>query len=217
MKILQKGRSRLNVPQFALLLLLPLLTGCGADRPYDGPTGPPPQAQAKADDAFALDAGTPNGPPDPLIGDSRQTPQDPLTRHDPQSGYDPLLRQGSADDQNTHRGPAMPTPHSHWLRGRLRDARVTVLLNGIRHGTFSGAVDQDITMEMRQGANTVTFEYHPQGQDSTAEMEIVEGEHHPPIAPLVSFHSTPDAVESGDTISAEDLKTVTETFPFEAN
>jgi len=111
----------------------------------------------------------------------------------------------------------MPTAHSHWLRGRLRDARVTVLLNGVRHGSFSGVLDQDITMKLRRGVNTVTFIYQPSAAGSAADLEVVESEHHPPIAPLVTFHSTSVRAEIGDTPGGDAWKPVTKTFPFVAN
>lgn len=110
----------------------------------------------------------------------------------------------------------MPTAHSHWLRGRLRDARVTVLLNGVRHGSFSGVLDQDITMKLRRGPNTVTFIYQPRDAGSAADMEIVESEHQPPLAPLVTFRSAPVPAAGGDALGG-DMKPQTQTFPFVAN
>ena len=118
---------------------------------------------------------------------------------DPLLGYDPL------------QGRAMPTAHSHWLRGRLRDARVTVLLNGIQHGSYSGRIDQDITMKLRRGANTVTFVYQPTTPSAGADLELVESEHHPDIAPLVTFH---EGANAGAGRSGSEP--VTRTFPFVA-
>jgi hypothetical protein len=173
------------------------LAGCGDDRPYSPPSGPPRRAQAAPTvppPAAAPADSTPSGPADPLLGDAGQAPPDPLIGHDPLQGR------------------AMPTAHSHWLRGRLRDAHVTVLLNGVRHGSFSGVLDQDITMKLRRGVNTVTFVYQPNAASSAADLEIVESEHHPPIAPLVTFRSAPGLAASEGAPKPE-----TKTFPFVAN
>ena len=207
MSRLPQNWGRAGLPLFLLLL-----TGCGSDRPYTAPPRLPHQAQAAPTDAPLAETppadapadATPAGLPDPLVGDAGQAPPDPLVGHDPLLGHDPL------------QGRAMPTTHSHWLRGRLRDARVTVLLNGVRHGSFSGVLDQDITMKLRAGANTVTFVYQPQGPGSSADLEIVESEHHPPIAPLVTFHSASGAA-GGDGVNGDATKPVTQTFPFVAH
>jgi len=185
-----------------LLLPLLLLTGCGNDRPYSGPPpgrpppGRPPQARAAPADVTPLAAPAEpaaGGQTDPLVGDAKPDASDPLLGHDPLQG----------------RG--MPTAHSHWLRGRLRDARVTVLLNGLQQGSYSGAVDRDITMKLRRGANTVTFVYQPTTPGAAADLEVVESEHHPAIAPLVTFHGGSGMAQSGD-----EPKAVTQTFPFVA-
>ena len=198
------GRTQGSPLRAGLSLFLLLLTGCGNDRPYSGPPPRPPRpAQATPGNVPLTsppDAAKPPGPPDPLIGDAGQTPADPLAGKDPLIGQDPL------------QGRGMPTVHSHWLRGRLRGGRVTVLLNGVRHGSFSGVLDQDITMKLREGANTVTFVFQPQGPGSAADLEIVEGEHHPPIAPLVTFHGG----AGGDAVTGDAMKPVTQTFPFQA-
>lgn len=81
----------------------------------------------------------------------------------------------------------MPTQHSHWLRGYIRDGRVSVLLNGARLGSYTDLVDKDITMKLRSGLNFVTFVYEPNTSRADAHLEIREGEHNPPIAPLVTF------------------------------
>ena len=206
------NRARQAVP-----LLLIALTGC-TGHPYVGPpprpTPRPPAQTASANTplASARSDSNPNGPAsDPLIGDTRQPIPDPLmgdtkpAQSDPLIGADPLP------------GPGMPTDHSHWLRGRLRGARVTMLLNGIRYGSFSGSPDQDITMNLRQGANTVTFLYQPQGPGSSADLEIVEGEHHPPLAPLATFRSAPTPAGGGDTPDGGEMKTETKTSFFMAN
>ncbi len=118
---------------------------------------------------------------------------------------------------NSLTGHGRPTAHSHWLQGRLRDARVTVLLNGVRYRSFSGVVQgDDITMRLRAGANTVTFLYQPQGPSSAADMEVIESEHHPPIAPLVTFHSAP-APAAGGAAGRSDSTPAPQTFHFMAN
>ena len=115
-------------------------------------------------------------------------------------------------------GRTMPTQHSHWLQGRLHDAQVTVLLNGVRYGSFGGVLShEDITMRLRQGANTVTFVYQPRSAAAAAALEIVEGEHHPPLAPLVTFRSQSNPQTVGSTVNGDPLKPVTQAFPFIAN
>jgi len=185
----------LKVQHLTFFLPLLLLTGCGNDQPYSGPTGPPHKAKAVA----PVTAAPPSRPTDPLVGDAAPDSSDPLLGHDPLQGR------------------AMPTAHSHWLRGRLRDAHVMVLLNGVRYRSFSGVLDQDITMQLRQGANTVTFVYQPNATGAAADLEIVESEHHPAIAPLVTFRSA--AVPTGSRPApGEDVwRPVTKTFPFVAN
>lgn len=187
----------------AVPLLLLLVNGCSSDRPYAGPPGRPHRPQATASKPEAVVSA---GPADPLIGDAGQASADPLM------GHDPLLGQDSLE------GPKMPTQHSHWLQGHLHGARVTVLLNGVRYGSFSGVLShEDITMRLRQGTNTVTFVYQPGAASSAGSLEIVEGEHHPPLAPLVTFRS-PSTPEAGNRDRNDDpLKPVTQTFPFIAN
>ncbi len=107
------------------------------------------------------------------------------------------------------RGPKMPTNHSHWVRGRVRDAHVTVLLNGIRLGSYHSLVDQDVTMRLRKGVNSVTFIYLPDTPAATAQMEVVESEHTPPIPPLTTFLSPPTPADGK-------LAPVTQTFSFVA-
>ncbi len=104
----------------------------------------------------------------------------------------------------------MPTEHSHWLRGYLRNARLTVRLNSARQGTYYGLVDRDITMQLRKGINTVTFIYQPTSTNSAAQLQIVESEHHPPIAPLATFLSPPPSNDGK-------LQPLTQTFRFIAN
>lgn len=153
----------------AALLLTGALTGCGDDRPVVSP--PPPHPAQVAPQALpqTFPQPAPSGPPDPLLAGADEKPSDPLLSRDPMQGH------------------GMPTAHSHWLRGRMRDAQVTVSLNGVRQGAYFTVVDQDITMRLRKGVNTVTFVYQPHSSSSSAQMEVVESEHHPPIAPLVTF------------------------------
>ncbi len=168
-----------------------LLSGCGDDKPYSGPDpnqsggnySAPAAPVAAAPPAQALPSD------DPLVsGSSGISTTDPLLPADKPAQTDPLI--GS----DPLKGPAMPTEHSHWLRGRVQNARLTVSLNGIREGDYDGLVDRDITMKLRRGINTVSFLYTPQGADSSAQIDLLESEHHPPIAPLASFHQPePDA------------------------
>lgn len=181
-----------------------LLTGCGDDRPRAEIIPPHPAYHASQPAPAKLtlpDVPTPASP-DPMVGDAG----DPLLGGSTpgHAASDPLLM------SDPFKGPVMPTQHSHWLRGHLRSAHVTVLLNSARQGVYYGTVDTDITMRLRKGVNTVTFVYQPGGASSSAQMEIVESEHHPPIPPLVTFQSLPTP-ENGK------LTPTTQTFSFVAN
>ena len=190
-----------------------LLAGCGDDRPYSRPS---PNQSGSNDSAPApapLAAASPAPatlPNDPLVsGSSGISTTDPLLPADKPAQPDPLI--GS----DPLKGPAMPTEHSHWLRGRVQNARLTILLNGIREGDYDGLVDRDITMKLRRGINTVAFVYTPQDASSSARMDLLESEHHPPIAPLASFQSLPQpAATAGQTA---DFKPAVQRFTFFAH
>ena len=199
---------RRNLPLLGLALLL---TGCGADKPVaeSAPQSyaPPPTRQAVTSpaDAGAVSADDPltasassdpiaTSTSDPLIGEAGGKAKDPL------AGSDPL------------KGPQMPTEHSHWLHGAIQDAHVQVSLNGIRLGDFSGFVDRDITMRLRAGINTVAFTYQPNSPQSSAALDVLESEHTPPIAPLVTFDTVPLSTPS----TTGTLEPQTQTFTFTA-
>ena len=206
-------RSKTTARLLLVTASILLLSGCGDDKPYSGPdpnqAGSSASAPAPEPLAAASPAPAPPSSNDPLVSGSSGIPTaDPLLpadkpiQADPLAGSDPL------------KGPAMPTEHSHWLRGRVQDARLTVLLNGIREGDYDGLVDRDITMKLRRGINTVSFVYTPQDANSSAQMDLLESEHHPPIAPLASFHSLPPA--EGTTAETE-FKPTTQRFTFFAH
>jgi len=183
-----------------------ILSGCGDDKPYSGPDPSPPMSYSSPPEV-ADDAPDPSLPPDPLLsglhgttssdnpllGPSSFAPSDPL------AGADPL------------KGRRMPTDHSHWLRGRVQGAKMTVLLNGIPDGEYQGFVDKDITMKLRAGINTVSFVYTPQKSDASARMDVLESEHHPAIAPLATFQSQSQPRE------ATEFKETTQRFTFFAH
>ena len=188
-----------------------LLGGCGDDRPYSGP--PPGRVSsnysAPAPEPIAAESPAPASPSDdPLVsGASGISTTDPLLPADtartaPLAGSDPL------------KGPSMPTQHSHWLRGRVQDAHLSVLLNGIHEGDYGGLVDRDITMKLRRGINTVSFVYTPQDANSSAQMDLLESEHHPPIAPLASFQSLPQPESE---VTGTEFKPTTQRFTFFAH
>ncbi len=188
-----------------------LLAGCGDDKPYSGPdtSQTSSRSPASAPEPLADASPAPASPPDdPLVsGSSAISTTDPLlptdtAQTDPLVGSDPL------------KGPAMPTEHSHWLRGRVQNAHLTVLLNGIREGDYDGLVDRDITMKLRRGINTVSFVYTPQEANSSAQMDLLESEHHPPIAPLASFQSV---TQPQNTTAQTEFKPTTQRFTFFAN
>jgi hypothetical protein len=174
----------------AALLLVVLLAGC-ADKPYDGSGHRPPNPLSLPSPSI-LGSAPSSHTPDPLLNGSGHEPSDPMLANSSLPSSDPLLGHPPLSSHlHMLRGhpQVMPTEHSHWLRGRLRSVRVTVLVNGIRRGSFSAALDQDITMDMRPGINSVTFQYAPESLGSTVDLDIIEGEHYPAIAPLVKYHS----------------------------
>jgi hypothetical protein len=195
------------------IFLALLLTGCGHDRAVVESDPPEYHADAPSSLPPISSAGS-------SAGSSSASP-DPLLHSDGGSGSiassDPLLSDGhsnsSADPMQLNdplQGRAMPTDHSHWLHGTLRNASLTVLFNGVRQGEYSGLVDKDITMVLQRGTNSVTFIYTPSEADSAAQMEIDESEHDPPIPPLVTFDSQPVARDAP-------LTPTTQSFTFVAN
>ena len=170
------------------LVFAALLTaGCGDDRPdvsfqpeHQVSASPAPPSQAPA--ALA---------PAPTGNDSLVAP-DQLAAG---AGGSPTADPGDAPPLDSAdrlaEGPKMPTAHSHWLHGGVFNAVVDVSLNGLPLGTFRSPVDKDITMSTREGANTITFSYTPTVDTSSAHLDVLESEHHPPIAPLASFRSPP--------------------------
>jgi hypothetical protein len=194
------------LPLAAALMLL--LSGCGDDRPD---SGAPPSSEAPASAPAPVESASAPPAPDPLLsGDQAIPTNDPLLPHESQSPTDPLA---STDPLQ---GRAMPTDHSHWLRGQVQGARLIVLVNGIRAGEYTGLVDQDITMKLRRGINSVTFLYSPRRADASARLDLLESEHDPPIPPLATFQSTPLSRESADAQDAAALKPTTQSFTFVA-
>ncbi len=197
----------------AVIVASLLLSGCDDDRPYSGPDPNQSSSNYSAPAPAAPMAAVSPAPAapsdDPLVsGSSGLSTADPLlpsgkpAQPDPLAGSDPL------------KGPAMPTEHSHWLRGRVQNARLSVLLNGIREGDYDGLVDRDITMKLRRGINTVSFVYTPQNANASAQMDLLESEHHPPIAPLASFQSLP---QPEGTAGETGIKPTTQRFTFFAH
>lgn len=213
------------------ILAVVALAGCGDDghryddvRPYMQPgSGPQPVAaapaevEAMADPAKPKEADTSSDmPPDPLVG------EDSLADDADTLGSD-------ADDAKTDDTPPpdplastsvpMPTQHSHWLRGAISDALVSVSLNYVKMGDYYTTIDKDITMSCRKGENTITFTYTPFDTSSFATIDVLESEHTPPIAPLATFDSTVDAMPDATGINAggSTPKSVTKTYEFVAN
>ena len=184
-----------------------LLSGCGDDKPYSGPDPVPQAASYSAPAPEAGDTPDPSLPPDPLTSGihASTTPDNPLLEPNSFAPRDPLA------DTDPLAGRKMPTNHSHWLRGRVQGARLTILLNSIPDGEYRGFVDKDITMKLRAGINTVSFVYTPQNPDASARMDLLEGEHHPPIAPLATFQSLPQPRK------ATKFKETTQRFTFFAH
>ncbi len=181
--------TRYQLPTAILAVLgVLLLSGCGDDKPYSGP--PPGRggaAQPSAPSSPLAAASPPAAQTSPLLSGNGSA-DNPLLSS---PGGNPLTQNNPLASGNPLHGPAMPTEHSHWLRGRVRDARLTVLLNGVRQGEYAGVVDQDITMKLRRGVNSVSFVFAPRRADASAQMDLVESEHNPPLPPLVRFQSAP--------------------------
>lgn len=193
---------------FVLMAAALVLSGCGDGEPYSRPD-PAPQTASYSAPTPGADEDTPDPslPPDPLTSGihADTAPDNPLlgtnsfAPTDPLAGADPL------------KGPKMPTEHSHWLRGRVQGAKLTVLLNGIPDGEYRGVVDKDITMKLRAGINTISFVYTPQNTSASAQIDLLESEHHPSIAPLASFESLPQRS------TAAEFKETTQRFTFFAH
>jgi hypothetical protein len=206
------------------LSLAALLGGCQDShqyddvRPYMQPgSGPQPIAAAPAE----IEAeGDPIKPKDKLDG-GMDMPPDPLVADDPLSISKDVFE---ADvDNSPPRDPlattdvVMPTKHTHWLRGSVVDAAVSVSVNNVKLGDFYATVDKDITMRCRKGYNTVTFTYIPIAKTSFAALNVLESEHNPPIAPLATFDSKVDAPAPDSASSSDADKPVRQTFEFYAN
>ena len=192
---------------FGLLAASLLLSGCGEDKPYSGPDPTPQVSYSDPAPDDTGDAPDPTLPPDPLLSGLHGTtsPDNPLLKSSAFAPSDPLA------DTDPLKGRKMPTDHSHWLRGRVQGARLTVLLNGIPDGDYTGFVDKDITMKLRAGVNTVSFVYTPQNGHASARMDLLESEHHPAIAPLATFQSLPQPSE------ATEFSQTTQRFTFVAH
>ena len=186
-----------------------LLSGCGDDKPYSGPDPSQPTGGYSSPTPGVADGSAPDSslPPDPLTSGvhANTMPDNPLLGTSSFAPPDPLA------DADPLKSPKMPTEHSHWLRGQVQGARLTVLLNGVPDGQYRGFVDKDITMKLRAGINTVSFVYTPQNANAAARMDLLESEHHPPIAPLATFQSLPQPRE------ATEFKQTTQRFTFFAH
>ena len=183
---------------FALGILLVLLGGCGDDKPaYYQSSASPANASQRATAPPAAPTPAADAAPDPLLSGG-----DPLTK-----GADSLTPDSSGDAMQ---GPKMPTQHSHWLTGRIRSATVTVRLNGFRLGDYYSLLDKDITMKLRAGVNTITFDYTPRDMTSSAHLDVLESEHTPPIAPLATFRSPQLSADSKP-------QAISQTYTFVAN
>jgi hypothetical protein len=191
------------LPLAAALMLL--LSGCGDDRPD---SGAPPSSEAPASAPAPVESASAPPAPDPLLsGDQAIPTNDPLLPHESQSPTDPLA---STDPLQGH---AMPTEHSHWLNTEANEARVSVLLNGMRLSSFQPSGTQDITMKLHPGPNTLTVIYTPQNVHSWGSVTLTEGEHEGQAILLAEFRKAPlnDSVIFDN---PTDVKPTTQTFTF---
>ena len=200
--------TRCSLLLFASAVAALFVSGCGDDKPYSGPPpGGGASAQAPApllSQAATAPASSALAPSNPLLpksgaADNPLLPAagSPLTQHNPLLSGNPL------------NGPVMPTDHSHWLRGRVQEGRLTVRVNGIRTGEYTGVVDQDITMKLRRGINSVSFEFAPSRPGASAQMDLLESEHNPPIPPLAVFQSQPSSADAPDSAGKPVTQSVT--------
>jgi hypothetical protein len=145
------------------------------------------------------------------------TSGDRLVSPDPNSSYKDPLSAGAGEsrvDPFVRTTSAMPTEHSHWLRGSIFNARVSVVLNALALGDYVATVNKDITMKCRKGMNTLTIVYTPAGSGSMADIDILESEHNPPLPPLISFKSR---VEELNASSGDSQNFITRTYTFNAH
>lgn len=210
------------------------IAGCGNEPPIRSyqpyvaqPVAPPPpQTVAQADPLQLppddqdplitpdpLTQGSTNAPSDPLAQGSTAASPDPLAAPDDSvaSTADPLSNPPTAIHHYRWHGQAMPTDHSHWLRGQIINSHVAIDLNGIRLGEYASPIDMDITMKLHAGVNTITFKYHPVNQYAMAQLSLLESEHTPPIPPLATFRSPGRLLGSADK-----LQDITQTATFVA-
>jgi hypothetical protein len=73
-------------------------------------------------------------------------------------------------------------PHScygrYWINGYITSGKIDIAVNGVRIGTFSSHVDQEISQWCRKGDNTITFTHHPdpgEGAISSAHLQLFDG------------------------------------------
>jgi len=198
-----------------------ILSGCDDGhqyddvRPYMQPgSGPQPVASAPAEVEAERD---PVKPKDASL-DYMQMPRDPLVADDPLSISKDTFAEPTDDtppaDPLATTDVVMPTKHSHWLRGAISGATVSVSVNHVKVGDFAATIDKDITMRCRKGYNAVTFTYTPFEKSAFATVDVLESEHNPPIAPLASFDSTVDAIPDASALDTD--KPTTKTFQFVA-
>jgi hypothetical protein len=172
--------------------------GTGPDSSTDTDTVMPSEKDSLDSDA----TGDEMKETDPLVADAGGDAPvgtehtDPLTAD---QGTDDLLLKNAEGVGHVQ----MPTEHSHWLRGDVSNGSCTVYVNGSEVasivGSVDGHIDKDITMHLHPGSNSATFNFMPSGQNSFAELDILESEHNPPIPPLATFdtESLPNPEASG--------------------
>ncbi len=188
-----------------------LLTGgCGDDSPNPGIRAPTPAAADPPSPSPTSALAPPT--PVPAGADPLATP-DQLT-----AGVDGQAKDIGAAPPTDAPGldsnaVKMPTAHSHWLTVEQYDAKVSCQLNGTRQGGYMGQGTTDITMKLHPGPNTLTVTYEPNSSRSWAGVTLTEGEHQPPISPLVTFRQSP-RLSQPSTDGDSQPPPVTQTFAF---
>jgi hypothetical protein len=121
--------------------------------------------------------------PDPLAAGG-----DPLASGDPlsHSNYD-----GKGDALSGAKNDYL----LYWVVGSVQQGSVSISVNGVSIGTFTGNVDKEISMYCHDGANTVTITHHGAGGSlAAAHFDVLDGNSPKGSPPVLTYDSTQQAM-----------------------